>query len=48
MDYYSFKKGLREKLKIVIDEIIADRVFKELAGNSQIFDKNAWVDVLNK
>lgn len=48
MDYYSFKKGLREKLKIVVDEIVADKMFKELAGSTLSFGKEEWVDVLNK
>jgi len=32
----------------VIDEIVADKVFKKLAGNTQTFDKDQWVEVLNK
>jgi len=48
VDYYSFKKGLREKLKIVVDEIVADKMFKELAGNTLTFGKDEWVEVLNK
>jgi len=35
-------------LKIVVDEIVADKMFKELAGNTLTFGKDEWVEVLNK
>lgn len=39
---------MREKLKIVVDEIVADKMFKELTSSSMTFGKEEWVDVLNK
>jgi len=48
VDYYTFKKGLREKLKIVIDEMVADKMFKVFSCEKHSFDKNQWVEVLNK
>lgn len=48
VDFYTFKKCVREKLRIVVDEIVADKLFKVLSDQKQSFDKNAWVETLNK
>jgi len=48
VDYYTFKKGIREKLKIVVDEMVADKMFKVFTADKHAFDKAMWVEVLNK
>lgn len=39
---------MREKLRIVVDDVVADKLFKVLSDGKQSFDKQAWVEVLNK
>lgn len=39
---------MREKLKVVVDELVADKMFKEFAREKHAFEKQAWVEVLNK
>lgn len=39
---------MREKLKVVVDEVVADKAFKAISGGKHSFDREAWVATLTQ